>query len=257
MSRQSTNPAQIDGCAQPRQRRKALFGISVDSQSFGTEAVAAALASFVKDFDEVVFLIADRLHLYNRAADVTDAEGYCNLLRAFEKRVAGRESYKAERERWLDRVRSHVEGALDTKWSVVGIDDVADPAYCAIFRNLIVAFNTIVDFRQDVRDCASAHVFKHQTAPTESSLRLSEAYVIEDIALSLRIHVLDRVEAEFYIADYLKPLLRLYDGTYGISVTTIAGSRERPPTYRFYSLSHSGSADWREVWNSEHNLEDA
>jgi hypothetical protein len=49
--------------------KKALFPISVDSKRFSTEETINALNN-IEPVDEIIFLIADGLQLYNKAAQI-------------------------------------------------------------------------------------------------------------------------------------------------------------------------------------------
>ena len=210
--------------------RRALFPISVDNDQFTTANIIDAVSSFINDFDEVIFLIADRLQLYNKAEDIGDSATFAQLIR----RIGSRMQYVRERTHWLARMRPLISGGQKVRWKIISIDDVTDAAFFRAYRNVVIAFNTVPEFRNDVQECALAHVAKQPRHDPEQARRLAEAYILEEIAINLRVRVLDGVDAEFYYGKFLDPLVRLYQGRYDIDVALLAGTESRARSYRFF-----------------------
>jgi hypothetical protein len=219
--------------ARPRFRR-ALFPISLDSKSFRTSAVVPALKPICEDYKEVLFLVADSLQVYNKACLVGVFENLGSVLQEFEKL---RNGYLAQRSKWLARLQKMADPAGTVKWRVVSFYDFMDKEFCAVYRRVLLAFHTLDPLRRDIEETASEHRKKrHSFGKPEMEQRLSEAYVLEEIALNIRVRVLESVESEFYVGEYLPPLLSLYKGSYDIDVFTIAGVPIRETQFRFFSL---------------------
>lgn len=223
--------------------RKALFPISVDSKRFTTSSVIPALQAFVPQFQQVIVLIADGLHLYNKAQNVSDGMGLSNAIQEFNVRGA----YFEQRRKWIDQVCAKIIVSHKIEWRVLNINAVTDEVFYPIYRNVVIAFNTIDPFRHDVQEAAKAHSLKRAALPSAQEVRLSEAYILEEIAVNLRIRVVEDVEAEFYMGEYLGVLQDLYQGKYGIDVRMLSGIRDARPDFHFFRFVNTAlRREWRE-----------
>jgi hypothetical protein len=223
--------------------RKALFPISVDSERFTTSRVIPALQAFVPQFQQVIVLIADGLHLYNKVQNVSDGRSLSNAIQDFKVKSA----YFEQRRKWIDQVCAKMVVSHKIEWRVLNIDAVTDEVFYPIYRNVIIAFNTIDPFRHDVQEAAKAHALKTTALPFAQGVRLSEAYILEEIAVNLRIRVVEDVEAEFYMGEYLRVLQDLYQGKYGIDVRVLSGIRDARPDFHFARFVNTAlGGEWRE-----------
>lgn len=147
-------------------------------------------------------------------------------------------AYLEQRRTWLERLRKNVKGNVRCEqWTILGVDDVADAACFRILRNVILAFQTVPAFRDDVIDAARRHLVRRDDSSLVSE-QLSVHYILEEIALSLRLHVLGDIEAEFYVGEHLLPVLKLYSGSYGLDVHGLAEA-DAPAvvrTFEFFDL---------------------
>lgn len=226
--------------------RRALFPISVDNRKFTTAVATAALRPIVMEYEEIVFLIADRLQLYNRACRVATGEALASVISDFEAKSA----YYDQRARWIRKIRGQFwEHGVRGKWRIVGLDDLTDTGFYRIYRNLLIALHTVRKFREDVEKTAFNH-WRRKTSieARDVEQRLSEAYIIEEIAVNLRLRVHEGIESEYYVGEYLEPLTRLYGGAYGIDVFTLAGVERREVVFRFFEAIYSRTGmEWRLV----------
>jgi hypothetical protein len=85
---------------------------------------------------------------------------------------------------------AQMEGSGHTRWTLIGIDDISDPKCFNIFRNVMLAYYSIPSFRNDVDRSAHSHAQSRESRyPTDTLEHLSRGYLLEEIALSIRVHV--------------------------------------------------------------------
>jgi len=224
--------------------RRALFPISLDSTSFRTSVVVPALKPICKDYEEILFLIADSLQVYNKASAVGTLESLRTVLENFENL---RNEYLSQRSKWLARLRKMADPEGAVKWRVVSFYDFMDKEFWGVYRRVLLAFHTLDPLHRDIEQTAREHREKRQSlGKPEMEQRLSEAYVLEEIALNIRVRVLESVESEFYLGEYLPPLLTLYRGSYDVDVFTMAGLSTREAQFRFFTLvEKNGKPSWQ------------
>lgn len=224
--------------------RRCLFPISVDRRQFRTEPFVSAIKAIAKPYDECVFLIADWLQLHNKASLCFRGLKLSAILDSFRLR----NPYLGKRKQWLRRVCQRVQGtwAYNASWVVIGMDDIMDKAFCRTWRNVVLMYECIDEFRDEIHMAASEHnVTAKGSADETSHLRLSNVYLLEQVAVSVRLRVIDSIEAEYYIGDTLPVLVKLYAGRYGVNVWTLAGSPTRRKRFRVFRLKgRSGSLKW-------------
>jgi hypothetical protein len=222
---------------------KALFPISLSNQRFATAKVEPALRVLAHRHHEIVFLVADQLQLYNKALRVGSGLSYSEALAAF--RANGQ--YFEERERWIRRLRLRLEKeSLAQNWRVVGIADFADGDCFRVFRNVIVAYDSVDAFRVAIEATARQHALERPPEyGTDRAQRLSRSYVLEEIALSVRIRVWEAIHDEFYFGRHADVVIRLYAGAYGFSVFDLAEKPESTERFRFWEYD-AGAEGWHE-----------
>jgi len=220
--------------------KKALFPISIDSAQFTTLLTVPALRPITSKYDEIIFLIADSLNLYNKACAVKDEVALQDMWEDFSRL---KKLYFKQRRKWLRKVRKHIgEDHIKGKWIILGVDDLTDSFFFTIYRNLLTAFHTVKAFRQDVERTARKYCSRNTISVSPEIKRgLSEAYILEEIAINVRIRVLEKVSSEFYLGDYLPPVLGLYEGKYGIDVFTLAGVSNNDVQFDFFHLVRTAS----------------
>jgi tRNA-dependent cyclodipeptide synthase len=229
--------------------RHALFAISLSNERFSTEFVVPAVDSLLDRYDEITFLIADKLQLYNSALRFYATLGHNadgQRVRPFdaESRLS---STLNERKRWLNRVREHAGAkATHVKWNILSVEDISDSRAFAILRRVNILLGIDQHFRADIRGAALDYAARHQQFPETAAL-LSEKYIIEEIALSVRLRVISEIFDEYYIGTSLKPIVHIYQNKYLASPWELAGLEARPDMkFRFFDASATAGL-WEEV----------
>jgi hypothetical protein len=227
-------------------RETALFPISLSNQAFSSENVLPLLLGLFERYHKVMFLVADRLQIYNKALRVNQGTELPKLIKDFEED----QHYLEQRKRWLERLTSALgQPANSEHWCVAGSEEFADDHCFKIFRNVMLAYYALEDFRRDVDDAAHSHALLRGNGHQASRIEpLSRGYILEEIAISIRVHVIGGIRDEFYIGDQALPVLRLYHGCYGIWPEELAQVEVSSVRSRFYGLSKQGAlSDWEQV----------
>jgi hypothetical protein len=221
--------------------RRALFPISLSNQAFSTENVLPLLQQLFAEYDRVIFLVADQLQIYNRALRIGEATQLRDLIRDFDEN----QQYLEQRTRWLERLTEAMPTPIDqTQWDVVGIDELADAQTYRIFRNVMLTYHAEPEFRKDVNDAARLHAINRDYGISlDRSEQLSRGYLLEEIVISVRLHVVEGIRDEFYIGEQALPVLRLYRGEYGIMPEDLAQVDQAESGHRFFTLAKPGSQD--------------
>lgn len=226
--------------------RSALFPISLSNQAFSTENILPLLPQLFAGYEKIVFLVADQLQIYNRALRLGGQDQLPDLIRHFDES----QRYLEQRTRWLERLTDAISAPIDpAKWEVIGIDELADADCYRIFRNVMLTYHAEPEFREDVNGAARLHAIKRDASiPIDRSEQLSRGYLLEEIVISVRLHVVEGIRDEFYIGEQAKPVLRLYRGDYGILPEDLAQGERAVGEHRFFRLAGLGTrAQWQQV----------
>lgn len=233
--------------------RKALFPISLSNQDFSTDIVLPLLPNLFDRYDHVTFLVADHLQIYNKALRLTEGLVLKEIIEGF----SGGPHYLEQRSRWIARTIHSLGASIeDERWAVLGVDDLADADCFRIFRNVMLAYYAVPAFRHDIDAAASAHAEVRQDKyPLEQRRLLSRGYLLEEIAVSVRIHIVGGVRDEYYLGTQTTPVLGLYDGRYGFTAFDLAERSDDGVPNRFFGLSEAPEGDsWALNGESEHAL---
>jgi hypothetical protein len=212
----------------------ALFPISLSNQDFSTDVVLPLLADLFARHSQITFLVADHLQIYNKALRLSEGVTLGEIIEDF----ATSRRYLDQRRRWVSRTIHNLGLAVeDDRWRVLGVDDVADADGFRIFRNVMLAYYAVPAFRRDVEAAAGAHADVRQDIyPINQRRALSQGYILEEIAVSVRLHVVGGIHEEYYIGAQAPVVLGVYDGRYGFDAATLAERPEKAGTDRFYAL---------------------
>jgi Zn-finger domain-containing protein len=143
--------------------------------------------------------------------------------------------YYVEREKWLHSLKSKITPPIaDSIWTIKNIFHVSDNVFHDIYRNTFISYLAIEYFRNDVIETAKKHREHINERYTKYDLELSVAYVIEEIAINIRLRVIDNIDAEYYLGELPKPLLKLYKNKYQVNVLTIAGKQKSDIEFKFF-----------------------
>jgi hypothetical protein len=223
---------------------KTLFPISLNNLSFSTEKVVGALKPLMYEYEEIVFIIADQLQLYNRAVSAKDGNDVALVIQQFN---SGKSLYE-QRSIWLNRIKTNIGiESITKKWTVRGLDEIADHYYFSIYRNVLLLFYTCNEFNQDIKKDAENFLVNKIDINIDDYARrinLSVSYILEEIAASIRLHVNENIFNEHYLGTDLPTIINLYNGRYGIDVFSLAGKQTKKAEWTFYRFSESGIKKW-------------
>ena len=224
--------------------RKALFPISVSNQRYSTEGVALALKSLAMKYDRVVFIIADSLQVYNKGLLATKGLPLNEIVSRFNQES----EYLSQRKRWIANLeKNNLLGGLVGEWEILSTDELSDRKCFGLYRNILLLFNIDEKFRYDILKEARNFAARFKPDyPLKEKIRLSTAYLLEEIALSIRLHVLDGIQDEYYLGELSGVIYKLYSGSYSLNVFEISDSSEQRLELDFYTGKDIKSKD---DWN--------
>jgi hypothetical protein len=215
----------------------ALFPISLSNQHFSTDNALPAVARLFERHEKIVFFVADHLQIYNKAAELSAGQ-----VGALIDDFGSGKYYLDQRRRWVERMVARLDRALtDGKWTVQGVDDVTDSQCFRIFRNVMIAYYSDRAFRADIDGAARTHAKRRGNDPDEDEARelLSRGYLLEEIALSVRLHVTAGIGHEYYLGSQIAAVLKLYSGTYAFDPFDLAEMSRPTAPIRFYFLANT------------------
>jgi hypothetical protein len=224
----------------------ALFPVSLDSKLFRTSIVSPALEALLHEHDGILFLITDSLQIYNKLWSRKQR----SLTEAFGKFERLRQSYLAERMKWIAGLNRQMLGPHPSNWVVRSSYEYMDADFWKVYQRIVTLHCLSRVMREDIERSAMQHVTKQgQLRVSKTSRRLSEAYILEELALSVRVRVCDRIGSEFYLGEYPRPLLRLYDASYGIDVSALAGINTNGLEFNFFTWQREADnhGRWRKA----------
>jgi hypothetical protein len=231
--------------------RAALFPISLSAQNFSTKRVSPVLTELFQKYDKVVFFVADRLQIYNKALETSGGRTLSTLIQSFNPE----QRYLEERNRWINRLITEAKIQIPADaWTIMGLEDVADEDCLRIFRNVMLAYYAIGAFRQDIHRAAQAHAVRRSGGTSRIQRQyLSRGYLLDEIAVSIRLHVIEGIRDEYYIGQQPLPVMRLYGGQYGVMPCDLADVSPSAEKDRFFSLPSGGGQNWTEVESDRQN----
>lgn len=219
----------------------ALFPISVSNRMFSTGNIRNALLKLPDRVTEVTFLIADWLQLYNRANGCNESFGLGAVIRDYSERNKD----LINRQRWLTNFLETYPDTIQASVKIVGMDHYFDASYANAFRNVNILNSVDDDFKKDVKEAAQRFLSSSNKKKNKIALSLSEQYILEEIALNVRIRVKEIVEEEYYLGRYHLPMLKVYNNCYSANPHDLLGGEiQKNLDYRFYSLNNPESESW-------------
>lgn len=219
--------------------RKALFPISLSDQGFGMEPVASALRSLLPRYDRIVVPVSDHARLYALALRGPRGGGIGPTLCGYYET----QDYLARRDMWVRRLMARIGKAGEgQRWEIVGVETLSDGITFQIFRNVMLAFYQEESFRQDVLRSAERVSFAADEGyPLQSRVMLSQGHVLEEIALSLRLHAFEEIYDGYYLSGLPEVILNLYRGAYVFGVHDLAETPQRNQAFHFYRKTPGSS----------------
>jgi tRNA-dependent cyclodipeptide synthase len=213
---------------------QALIGVSLDNRAYSTEVLYSAMLSGLSRFSQIHFLIADRLQMYNRVATAsTDPI----LLSAMNFASNSRVEFD-ERAAWLKKLKEKLPSEFgNQKWVILSIDDIADTRAFRTLRAVRMLYRVDAEFRADVDRAARQIVERRQLTYEQAFIwqGLSVDYIIEEVALNIRLRLGRRIHSEFYLGTTFYIFLRMYRGEYSKSVHDLFGRKQQDTQgYEFF-----------------------
>jgi len=130
---------------------------------------------------------------------------------------------------------------------LIGVDDITDFKCFNIFRNVMVAYYGVCGFQDDVNRSAKYYAqSRYPQYPIEIREQLSRGYLLEEIALNVRLHIVDGIDDEYYMGEQLGVLLNLYNSRYGFNACDLANVPSHGRKIRFFGFDGNGCASWSE-----------
>lgn len=219
----------------------ALLPISVSNRIFSSDNIRNALLKLPDRVTEITFLIADWLQLYNRANNCNESVGLGAVIRDYTER----NNDFINRQRWISNFLETYPETMRASVKIVGMDHFFDAAYANTFRNINILNSVDSEFRNDVKDAAQRFLSSSNKKKGKISQSLSEQYILEEIALNIRIRVKELIEEEYYLGKYHLPMLKIYKNCYTASPHDLLGGEIlKTLDYKFFSLRSLESKSW-------------
>jgi hypothetical protein len=203
---------------------KAFVGISVGCKIFTKPWVKKALYFMLDRHKSVLFLLADELLRYTRVARIEE-EGVKLEIEKTSKII------KERSEQWQKFLISEINQFFPKSESCVEIRNwsyFSDSLYSYLLRNLFIAYEQITSFRDEVNKVAESHIALIGDTSIPTILPHLEAmFILDEIAMCLRVTELDEYRFEYYPSDQIEVLKQLYCGNfqkYGLTVNALTGS---------------------------------
>jgi len=227
------------------QKRRALFPISIGNNLFSTKNTTNALLGLAAELDIVYFLIADEIPVYNKTQGIHHASDFDQIALSYPKL---RELYRNEKQKWLKKLVSNVFGIKNTpQFKILNTDTYYDYKFFSIYRNLLLLHSANSEFRNDiVRDVKMHYSGRKRVANSKQVVQLSTYYIVEEIALNIRVRYFNRIYDEYYLGAFPRAMTNIYSGKYGISVDRLVGVNSRDGVFNFYEADFSSENC---VWN--------
>ena len=166
------------------------------------------------------------------------------IIRDYNKRNKDKEN----RYKWVSNLLASHKDALKAHYEISVMEDYFDIAYANTLRNVNILMSTDSGFRRDIRNAAELFILKKHEQPSEILVSLSEKYILEEIAVNIRIRIKETMEEEYYLGKYHTPILKLYGNLYSANASDLFGCEAlRVSDYKFYELDTTKSGTWSEV----------
>jgi hypothetical protein len=226
---------------------KALFPVSVDSELFTTDRATKALSLIGDTYDEIFFIIADTIPLYNKAMSIKSPADFSQTTKEFQ---TTKQVYRTDKSRWLKKVTSKIFNSCSKPMcSILDTNDLYDKDFFDIYRNIIIMYSTSNKFRDDVITSVNEHFYGKNTATIQhKKLKLSTAYILEEIALNIRTRTSLKIESEYYLGSLPKPLLSLYNNDYGVNIYDLTNIEKSNIDFSFYTfMEETDTPYWKKI----------
>ena len=192
---------------------KAVIGVSLGCKLFTKDWIRLAIMQLSERHESILFVLADELLRYTRSAHIVEDRVELEIQRTSsiitERSKEWAKCILSERNRVVDNGTSLIQVR---KWA-----DFSDNSYCNLLRN----------FRSVVDDVARAHIslLKDKAMP-HITTRLDAMFILDEIAMCLRVTELDEYHFEYYPSEEIEVLTQMYRGEFkssGLTVEALTG----------------------------------
>ncbi len=218
----------------------ALIPISVGNQRFSTDYMLRIITPILNKYQNIYFLVADKLHIYNKVRKGITNNSISFILNDYRNRNRDYEL----KEIWINRILGTFN-KRDRSYKIFGIDDVTRENYFEIYRNIQILFNTHEQFRTDVINSANKYLSNKNIQNSKLDSDLSVLYILEEIAINIKLRVASRIYSEYYSESYHPPLINLYKNKYECSISDIVGEKINSLNFKFYNYNDEAE-NWKE-----------
>jgi hypothetical protein len=211
----------------------AFFPLSPRGKRLTSRTARAMAEALPEGLNHALVLVADELDRYNTAIHEV-------LNKGIQEETTSEVSFQ-DAAILIDSLHSRV-----TVHSV-RMADAEDSLFADALRELVVSYHTNQRFRKDVVSTALSYVARKGWSRNPIIVELSSMYVLEELALNMRIRVEGSIAHEFYFGDTILPLLRLYEGTYGMHPAELLGLPKPDIEFDFYEWVEEPSPRWKKA----------
>jgi|GEM_PF-5599539 len=222
----------------------ALFPISVSNRLFSTNNVIDALSKLPSRVTQVTFLITEWLQLYNRANNCHSSSNLGSIIRDYNERNTD----FVNRQRWITKFLEAYPDVLKASPKIFGMEHYFDALYANTFRNINILRYVDDQFDRDVSRAARLFISKPNRRTNKVAISLSEQYILEEIALNIRIRVKEMLEEEYYLGSFHLPMLKIYANCYSADVRDLLGGEvQQQLDFKFYSMKNRPKGSWIQI----------
>jgi tRNA-dependent cyclodipeptide synthase len=220
------------GTIAPPVNGHAFIGVSLDNKLFSGAWIRYAIELILERHESLIFLLADDLLRYTRTAAFVDDECVLDFDGANKKTEKRRSEFRKFLKRHIDRLELPLRDSITIKvWS-----DFSDHVYVDILRNLHIAFCAIPLFTEAVNIAAEAHVIQAGVA-TPSSLQTSAAFILDEVAMCLRVTEMEGHANEYYPSKDINVLTALYADKFSHHGLTVENLVRGPRRRAFFTIN--------------------
>lgn len=211
---------------------QAFIGVSLDSKLFTRDWIRYALNVILERHNALLFLIADDLLRYTRTTQTISGKAVLGIS-ATSHLINQR---RLEFEIFLNSEIKNLDCKTQERVLIKNWCSFADNRYVHLFRNLHIAYITIGPFQDCVNNVAMAHIKKASAnCDFPNSLQTSAAFLLDEVAMCIRITEMDNFPFEYYPSEQINILSELYAdkfSSYGLTIESLTEKDKRARSFQ-------------------------
>jgi hypothetical protein len=164
----------------------------------------------IKDaYDQFVFIIADRLQMNNEMYNREKSQR--QIYRYWAKEPT--EAY-TQRSNWITRVNKKLK-INRNRYEILSMDDIADKETFLILKKVYLLYSLDDKFRSTITNEARMTVARRSGCLNyDIALEMSRVYLLEEIALNIRVRAKLYLMDEYYLGPQQAILPQLFSGKF-------------------------------------------